>query len=138
MFQDKIPKAWRRLNKARIHALREPGGFGRLTPHGFGERFRRAKIYIERQHTEDHAVLEAYYIWNVVLGTYSRCLLSHDEDKLVAISGLVKEVQSLLKDDYVVGFWKKHLVQQLLWEPVDSPPPRPNIYRAPSWSCKRT
>jgi hypothetical protein len=135
MFQDRIPKAWRRDTRGRFEALRPHEGL--LQPDAFGERFRRAQVHIESQDSNAHALLEAYNIWNEVLESYSDSRLSHDEDKLVAISGLVKEIQSFIKDEYVVGFWKKHLVQQLLWKRMDSPPPRPNV-RRPKVYCAPT
>ena len=73
------------------------------------ERFSNAKTSIETQEIGDDVLLEAYKLWSDVLEAYSRCQLSYDEDRLVAISGLVKEMQPLIGDGYVAEFWKAHL-----------------------------
>ena len=46
-----------------------------------------------------------------------------------------------LRDDYVVGMWRRSIEHQLLWSVEDtrgiydnSIAPRPVVYRAPSWS----
>ena len=84
---------------------------------------------------------QVYQTWAFLVQHYSSCDLTKSEDKLVAISGLVKRLQPLFKTDYLAGLWKDDLLQQLLWhvESYDkagrslSGEKRPE-YRAPSWS----
>jgi hypothetical protein len=77
----------------------------------------------------------------MLISVYTNGNLSHEEDKLVAISGLATRFKGLLQDaEYLAGLWKWNLVHQLLWE--TSPESvngrtfsqRPKKYRAPSWS----
>lgn len=80
--------------------------------------------------------------WQVVKG-YNRGGLTKHEDKLTAIAGVAQEMQTCLKDEYVAGLWKKHLLQHLVWFVAVSEPDsdwqwgqksRPKFYQAPSWS----
>ena len=84
---------------------------------------------------------QVYETWAILVQYYSSCDLTKSEDKLVAISGIVKRLQPLFRTDYLAGLWKDHLLQQLLWH-VESHDKagrsllgekRPE-YRAPSWS----
>jgi len=67
---------------------------------------------------------------------YTRCNLTKSEDKLVAMSGLAKRVQSLLCDEYLAGLWRSNLPHDFLWrlDPRHHPSTRPALYRAPTWS----
>lgn len=75
-------------------------------------------------------------IWHELVEQYTRCSLTMDEDKLVAISGIAKIVQRKLKDDYLAGLWRRNLLEDLLWDvlPIEVRAQRPDRYRAPSWS----
>lgn len=82
-----------------------------------------------------------YQVWNDILESYVKCALTKPEDKLVAISGIVKDFASVVGDEYLAGLWRKNLINGLLWvakdeyNPANSPPTvRPELYRAPSWS----
>ncbi len=50
-----------------------------------------------------------YRYWKDTVRAYTRCDLTKAEDKLVAISGLARRVQSLLGDEYSAGLWKRAL-----------------------------
>jgi hypothetical protein len=98
--------------------------------------------------------------WWKIVEDYSHRSTSLPEDKLVAISALVQEFSQSYEAEYLAGLWNIDLPINLLWTtgskwPIDpymwfdpelcqckSGPilvdcgnnPRPNIYRAPSWS----
>ena len=76
---------------------------------------------------------DAYYLWDNIITSYSEGALSHEEDKLIALSGVAQYMQSILHDRYLAGLWQQWLPSQLLWR-YDSPGTRPLKYRAPSWS----
>lgn len=84
-------------------------------------------------------IADAFILWNVIVQTCAKCLLTKNTDKLIAISPIAKQFQSILKDDYNAGVWRRHLAQHLLWNvsseqtPVRSPASIEN-YCAPSWS----
>jgi hypothetical protein len=75
-----------------------------------------------------------------VVISYMRADLTNGEDKLIALSGIAKQMQGMLKDEYLAGLWRHNLALQLLWEVEDCsqanglPSVRPLPYRAPSWS----
>jgi hypothetical protein len=75
-------------------------------------------------------------IWYGLVEQYTRCSLTMDEDKLVAISGIAKLVQRKLEDDYLAGLWRRNLPKDLLWQVREDEvgAQRPDRYRAPSWS----
>jgi hypothetical protein len=82
-----------------------------------------------------------YDFWAKVISVYTTGNLSHEEDKLVAISRLATRFKGLLRDaDYLAGLWKWNIVHQLLWETHPesvrgrTSSQRPKNYRAPSWS----
>ncbi|KAL9116141.1 MAG: hypothetical protein Q9227_000510 [Pyrenula ochraceoflavens] len=85
---------------------------------------------------------KTYGIWADIVTAYRRCNLTKSEDKLVAFSGIAKEVQSMLGNtsNYLAGLWSGNLLSELLWavgscQKADgSPSSRPQDYRAPSWS----
>jgi len=76
-------------------------------------------------------------VWEQVKAGYNDKDLTYHTDKVVAISGLARLMQPLMQDDFVAGFWKGRLLQELLWfctKLMDRPKPRPEKYQAPSWS----
>ncbi|MCJ1237981.1 hypothetical protein MMC14_005968 [Varicellaria rhodocarpa] len=74
--------------------------------------------------------------WHGLVWDYGRRKLTKLSDKLPAISGLAKRFEQLLQDDYVVGLWRKTLVEDLLWQAVGGGRgcKAADEYRAPSWS----
>jgi hypothetical protein len=81
-------------------------------------------------------LVDHYYVWNKVLLAYTRCSLTHDEDKLIAISAIAKQIQLLAKDTYLAGLWRRYLPYHLLWatDQRDKHRIRSPKYCAPSWS----
>ena len=81
-------------------------------------------------------LIDPYYVWNKILLAYTRCALSHDTDKLVAISAAAKQIESMAKDVYLAGLWRRHLPYHLLWytDPHKQERCRPEKFCAPSWS----
>ena len=71
--------------------------------------------------------------WHDLVERYTKCALTMDEDKLIAISGIAKIFQSNLGDDYLAGLWRHDIVAGLLWYVIFGAR-RPDRYRAPSWS----
>ena len=72
--------------------------------------------------------------WPEIIEKYTDTLLTKPEDKLVAISGLARQVYSITKDKYCTGIWRKDMVLQLLWR-LQRPQHKSELpYRAPSWS----
>jgi Heterokaryon incompatibility protein (HET) len=100
------------------------------------------KLHIPPSQMSSSDKLYALDYWAGMWSSYNRMKLTHEDDKLIAISGLARELNTLLQDDYLAGLWRQNLEYQLLWK-VKLPlqgnrrikaSRRPNIYRAPSWS----
>ena len=78
--------------------------------------------------------------WRAMVETYTTCSLTEEQDKLVAIQGLVNICKPLLDYDYLAGLWSALLPSGLMWTIRDGlqangePAYRPETYRAPSWS----
>jgi hypothetical protein len=85
------------------------------------------KAYLQRDNTS------WYKLWDDFVMAYTQTSLTYPDDKLIALSGVVKMVRSMVHDVYVAGMWRKNLAQQLLWA-CAGPATRPSVYRAPSWS----
>ena len=78
--------------------------------------------------------------WRTMVESYTTCTLTEEQDKLVAIQGLVNIYKSFRDDDYLAGLWRAHLPSALMWtthnglQANGEPTHRPGTYRAPSWS----
>ena len=79
--------------------------------------------------------------WSDILARYTASSLTFNSDKLIALSGLAREVRKIgiRQTNYVAGMWRDHLPLELLWSvpsPVGKSSPVP--YIAPSWSWAST
>ena len=75
--------------------------------------------------------------WSSAAEHYSRCLLTVQTDKLVALAGIAKSVANATQDEYLFGLWKSSFVENLLWtgDPsVSRSSFRNKEYLAPSYS----
>lgn len=71
--------------------------------------------------------------WLSLVEDYSGCGLTRTEDKLVAISGLIKLIEVQSGKTNVAGLWEEALVRCLLWTPKSTFGNR-LIFGFPSWS----
>lgn len=80
--------------------------------------------------------------WHSVVRRYCECSLTFPTDKLVALSGLAKDMSGRLlqergsskgSDAYLAGLWRDTMPQSLMWK-TKTPGTWPHLYRAPSWS----
>lgn len=78
-------------------------------------------------------LVDAFKVWALAVSAYTQGSLTKEDDKLVAISAIAREVQPLMQCRYLAGHWDIDLVQQLGWSGANHSS-RPNMYRAPSWS----
>ena len=86
-----------------------------------------------------------FHVWDAILRLYSAGSLTYASDKLVAISGIARELAPFIGGRYLAGLWEVQMARQLLW--IASPErisydtsacasSRP--YRSPSWSWATT
>ncbi len=80
------------------------------------------------------------FSWQAMVESYTTCTLTEEQDKLIAIQGLVNIYKSFRDDDYLAGLWRQQLLSGLIWttrnglQANGEPTYRPDAYRAPSWS----
>ncbi|KAH7348953.1 heterokaryon incompatibility protein-domain-containing protein [Rhexocercosporidium sp. MPI-PUGE-AT-0058] len=73
--------------------------------------------------------------WLPVIEIYTQCALTFAKDKLVAISGMARELSKDMKCEYLAGLWRRDLEHQLLWKAKKAhPATRKEDMRGPSWS----
>lgn len=74
--------------------------------------------------------------WAMAVEAYTGSDLTHDSDKMIAISGLARKSQrESAGSSYLAGLWRKELITQLSWSVSGyRHKPRPLKYRCPSWS----
>ncbi|KAF4425427.1 hypothetical protein CGCFRS4_v009274 [Colletotrichum fructicola] len=109
---------------------------------------------IRNQSTSSNG-LNVYLYWAEIVKAYTSCKLTFKQDKLVALSSIVKKVMKTLVDEYVAGMWRKYLDRELIWSVsvsthrfdiedrahadfVDTCDRTPVAYTAPSWSWAST
>lgn len=76
-----------------------------------------------------------YDQWYHVIGKYGTLSLTKQSDKLPAIAGIARQVQTITGDIYLAGLWKSDIERGLQWS--YQPPGiliKPSSPRAPSWS----
>jgi hypothetical protein len=90
---------------------------------------------------QPQTVNDPLMLWRYAVNLYSKCCLTYQSDKLVALSGLAKYFQRcprLANDVYIAGLWKSNLLCGLCWRTkpiIDNAPYLPLTYQyAPSWS----
>lgn len=64
-----------------------------------------------RDELQEHGVA----LWNTAVQAYGRSSLTRPTDRLVAIAGIARQMQSVIRDDYLAGLWKQQLPYGLLW-----------------------
>ena len=74
--------------------------------------------------------------WHDLVGRYSRCFLTRLSDKLIALQGVVSQIEHARGDEYLAGTWKSTMITDLpfiVLEGLRSDRSQ-TLYRAPSWS----
>ena len=79
---------------------------------------------------------DVYTAWAFFMHWYSSCNLTYWEDRLVAIQGIVRHLETILQDELVAGLWRSRFIQELCWFslPGDSLSKKASSWVAPSWS----
>jgi Heterokaryon incompatibility protein (HET) len=92
------------------------------------------KVFIPQIHL-DWLNLSPLKAWKSIVEHYTSSTLSYRTDKLVAIGGLARMVQMILKSEYFAGLWQEGFADQLLWYKDPPPTAKESLeYVAPSWS----
>jgi hypothetical protein len=77
--------------------------------------------------------VEQYPEWVSVLSSYTERELIYETDRLIALEGLVKEMQKATTEKYCLGIWTSGLPEHLLWMICDRHPMKKPL-DLPSWS----
>ncbi|KAK3115749.1 hypothetical protein LTR53_004620 [Teratosphaeriaceae sp. CCFEE 6253] len=92
--------------------------------------------------------------WLKHVEDYSGRSLTHESDKLIAMSGVAKQIAAATSDQYYAGLWRSHILEDLCWRTYPVEEQRRHVpggfaqtygrrrcritaaasYRAPSWS----
>jgi hypothetical protein len=77
-----------------------------------------------------------YEYWRKLVQMCSKCLLTNEEDKLIAISGIATEFHRRLgmQNDYMAVLWSGDLACELTWSMSDCYGVHPREYRTHTWS----
>jgi hypothetical protein len=79
-------------------------------------------------------------VWRTIKEGYNDKNLTFHTDKVIALGGLAREIQRVSHDTFIAGFWRRNLLQELMWlcPYTDTNDiigrQRPTSYQAPSWS----
>jgi len=64
---------------------------------------------------EDFEDVEQQADWHGIVEDYTRCELTYETDRLIALEGLVKEMEKATAERYCLGIWTSGLPEHLLW-----------------------
>jgi len=79
----------------------------------------------------------SFQAWQAIIEEYTRCDLTFEKDKLIAISGVASRMKEHFRCRYLAGLWEYHLLTQMLWD-MGYGGKRLQTYQAPSWSWAST
>ncbi|KAI0828071.1 HET-domain-containing protein [Hypoxylon sp. FL0890] len=120
-------------------ALCEPSTGRRLPNSIYRSRGSSKGTHVSVSSGEEEAERVAYrQAWLAIIFMYTIRDLSVSSDKLPALGGVAEQFQIVTGDQYLAGLWRKTLLLDLIWECGYAPQPRPESYRAPSWSWAST
>lgn len=118
-----------------------PSGFrGDFSPRfrDSNERKIKTKLLVGARLSVRHVPSDLYLLWRRILQDYSSREFSHDEDRIIAIEGVVQRMRVAVTDQYYLGVWKGDIVRSLIWfcqtRREDLPTKEMYTVTAPSWS----
>ncbi|CAG8961290.1 hypothetical protein HYFRA_00013569 [Hymenoscyphus fraxineus] len=97
------------------------------------------RILQEKPEDEAFLLFRGVILWYSLVQNYAARSITDESDKLIAISGLAKDISPLVHNfgpeaDYLAGLWSRFLPIQLLWYKMKPVPGKTKSYCAPSWS----
>ena len=99
------------------------------TSYGYSDEGRTSFQRLLQGTGEDH-----HHLWYEVVQAYSKCNLTREGDKLIALSGVAQRIQKLTGWRYLAGVWDETLFHDLLWNLEGDAKRRKMSYVAPTWS----
>ncbi|KAH7369637.1 heterokaryon incompatibility protein-domain-containing protein [Rhexocercosporidium sp. MPI-PUGE-AT-0058] len=102
--------------------------------------FPSARMSVKEKHAKSldaslHRKLPLHSRWHSIVEEYCELSMTFEKDKLTAISGVARQVQSILNESYFAGLWSSSFKEDLYWR-ANTKFRRPKLqkWRAPSWS----
>lgn len=92
------------------------------------------KVGYNRLLTSDVLLADKHAVWCYIVVEYSRLQLSHQSDRLAAISGLAKQMQPFRDGRYLAGLWEDTLLPSLCWDTLENGYGERSNVNAPTWS----
>ncbi|KAF4615880.1 hypothetical protein G7Y89_g15235 [Cudoniella acicularis] len=110
-------------NRAFLKEIRRPATFRWSEDLSTDPRFRSAldKLQSGVFGEEEIGMASFSHCWYEIVESYTRSNLTFSKDKLIAIAGLVRQIQNATKFEYLAGLWREHLVMDLLWFTAEGP-----------------
>lgn len=98
--------------------------------------FKRLPTYgSEKAEPDETALRHRRTIWQSIVHDYTTRTLTVPADRLPALAGISKELESAWQDRYIAGMWRSDLFSWLLWRSDSlTTAPLDTAWRAPSWS----
>jgi hypothetical protein len=73
--------------------------------------------------------------WLEIIKNYSARVLTNQNDRLIALMGVIEPLKAILSEDHVAGMWRENLWLQLTWwTHASKSSDRTHGFPAPSWS----
>ncbi|PQE29977.1 heterokaryon incompatibility protein [Rutstroemia sp. NJR-2017a WRK4] len=99
------------------------------------------KADFEYRNSNDNDVSKTgvFLTWQKSVFAYSKCDITNEEDRFVAIAGVARRLQPILGCRYLAGLWEYQLIKQLAWcKNIPWPPGSSSIAKttasSPSWT----
>lgn len=73
-------------------------------------------------------------IWRSIVEQYTGLHLTVMSDRLPALSGVARDISDKKSCTYLAGLWESSLLDDLVWVTYNCKKPRPEEWRAPTWS----
>ncbi|KAI2628056.1 heterokaryon incompatibility protein-domain-containing protein [Hypomontagnella submonticulosa] len=74
-----------------------------------------AKLPPKKPHLDAEEEMDIRKCWRSLVERYSACYLTYESDRLIALAGLIGELEQNMKDVCLAGLWRRDLHRQLCW-----------------------
>jgi hypothetical protein len=90
--------------------------------------------HVESSLSRQAIFTKIYVDWYKIVEDYSRRSLTKSEDKIPALTGVIRQIHALTGDKCYMGVWAQRVAPCLLWLREKETLKLQTTYRAPSWS----
>ncbi|KAI1810749.1 heterokaryon incompatibility protein-domain-containing protein [Poronia punctata] len=138
LASESLPFGLQNISLGDMARLSQSATLKRLDPNG-DPHLRKLLVQAFRGATLTDATVRdtPYLLWWFLISKYCRCALTFSSDRLVAVSGVARYFKNIVKDQYVLGMWRKYLAVEMAWQVKSATGgnlPGSKIYPGPSFS----